>query len=144
MVVTTRGQATANQLRLRVLPLEDALQRADFVFLHAALEPATANLLDQRRLALMPADAILVNTARLGLIDQTAIAVALTSGRLGGLGLDARLEPQSPLRRFASDPRVLITPHVGWYSERSQRVLRQSAIKNSIDAYGTVAGRKAS
>ncbi|MDQ6709892.1 MAG: NAD(P)-binding domain-containing protein [Candidatus Dormibacteraeota bacterium] len=144
VVVTTRGQATANQLRLRVLPLEDALQRADFVFLHAALEPATANLLDQRRLALMPADAILVNTARLGLIDQTAIAVALTSGRLGGLGLDARLEPQSPLRRFASDPRVLITPHVGWYSERSQRVLRQSAIKNSIDAYGTVAGRKAS
>ena len=144
VVVTTRGRATAERLGLQIVPIEGALRSADFVFLHPALEAATVNLIDRRRLALLRPGAMLVNTARLGLIDQDAIAEALASERLSGLGLDARLEQDSPLRRFAGDPRVLITPHVGWYSERSARALRERAITNSIDAYGTAAGRKAS
>jgi len=144
VTVTTRGRATAERLGLPVVPLEAGLLSADFVFLHASLEPATVNLIDRRGLSMLPAGAILVNTARLGLIDQAAVAEALASDRLGGLGIDARLEHDSPLRRFAADPRVLITPHVGWYSERSARVLRERAIMNTIDAYGAGAGRKAS
>jgi D-3-phosphoglycerate dehydrogenase len=144
VTVTTRGRATAERLGLPVVPLEAGLLSGDFVFLHAALEPATVNLIDQRGLSMLPAGAVLVNTARLGLIDQGAVAAALASDRLGGLGIDARLEPDSPLRRFAGDPRVLITPHVGWYSERSARLLRERAIMNTIDAYGAGAGRKAS
>jgi D-3-phosphoglycerate dehydrogenase / 2-oxoglutarate reductase len=143
VTVTTRGRETAERMGLRVVPLEASLLSADFVFLHAALEPATVNLIDRRGLSMLPAGAVLVNTARLGLIDQGAVADAL-SDRLGGLGIDARLEADSPLRRFADDPRVLITPHVGWYSERSARVLRERAIMNTIDAYGAGAGRKAS
>jgi D-3-phosphoglycerate dehydrogenase / 2-oxoglutarate reductase len=144
LVVTTKGRATAERMGLPVVPIEASLLSADFVFLHAALEPATVNLIDRRGLSMLPAGAVLVNTARLGLIDQTAVAEALASDRLGGLGIDARLEPDSPLRRFASDPRVLITPHVGWYSERSARALRERAIMNTIDVYSAGAGRKAS
>jgi len=144
VTVTTRGRATAERMELPVVPLEASLLRADFVFLHAALEPATVNLIDRRGLSMLPAGAVLVNTARLGLVDQGAVAEALASDRLGGLGIDARLEADSPLRRFAGDPRVLITPHVGWYSERSARVLRERAIVNTIDAYGATAGRTAS
>jgi D-3-phosphoglycerate dehydrogenase len=144
VTVTTRGRETAERMGLPVVPLEASLVSADFVFLHAALEPATVNLIDRRGLSMLPADAVLVNTARLGLIDPGAVADALASDRLGGLGIDGRLEKDSPLRRFAGDPRVLITPHVGWYSERSARVLRERAIMNTIDAYGAGAGRKAS
>lgn len=144
VVVTSRGRATAERIGLPVVPLEDGLRSADFVFLHVALEPATVNLIDRRGLAMLPPGAVLVNTARLGLLDQGDVAEALASERLGGLGLDARLEQDSPLRRFASDPRVLITPHVGWYSERSARALRERTIINVIDAYSTAAGRKAS
>lgn len=144
VAVTTRGRATAERLGLPVVPLEASLLSADFVFLHLALEPTTANFIDRRGLSMLPAGAVLVNTARLGLIDQGAVAEALAAGRLGGLGIDARLELDSPLRRFAGDPRVLITPHIGWYSERSAHVLRERAIMNTIDAYSAGAGRKAS
>lgn len=144
VTVTTRGLETAERMGLPVVPLEAGLLSADFLFLHAALEPATANLIDRRGLSMLPAGAILVNTARLGLINQGAVADALGSDRLGGLGIDARLEADSPLRRFSDDPRVLITPHVGWYSERSARVLRERTIVNTIEAYGAGAGRKAS
>src|SRR4029077_6422839 len=94
---TTRGRETAERLGLPVVPLEAGLLSADFVFLHASLEPATVNLIDRRGLSMLPAGAILANTARLGLVDQGAAAEALASDRLGGLGIDARLEQDSPL-----------------------------------------------
>ena len=82
----------------------------------------------------MSAGAILVDTARLGLLDEGAVADALTSGRLAGVALDARLGPDSPLRRLLGDPRLLVTPHIGWYSERSAVELRRRTIEATIDA----------
>ncbi len=144
VAVTARGRTNAERIGLPTVAIEDGLRSADFVFLHAALEPATVNLMDRQRLALMPEGAILVNTARVDLMDQAAVAKALQTKRLGGLGLDARLDTRSPLRAFATDPSVLITPHVGWYSERSARLLREQAVARSIDAYRSAAARKAS
>ena len=141
VAVTTRGRENAERIGLPTVTLEDGLRSAQLVLLHAALQPTTVNLLDSARLASMPRGSILVNTARLGLIDQNAVAHELAAGRLGGFGLDARLEPTSPLRQFLSDPRVLITPHVGWYSERSARVLRERGVANSIEAYAKVTRR---
>jgi len=119
--------------RTTSLPLDDALAAADLVLLHLALTPETAGLVDDGRLEVMRPGAILVDTARLGLLDEAAVAGALESGRLGGLGLDARLAPDSPLVRFRGDPRVLVTPHVGWYSEASARVLRERTIADALE-----------
>lgn len=131
-VVTAHGAERARELGAEVVPLEEGLRRGEIVFLHAALTKQTARLIDRRRLAAMPAGAILVDTARLGLIDEAAVADALDSGRLGGLGLDARLAADSPLRRWLGDLRVLVTPHIGWYSERSAAALRARTIVDAI------------
>lgn len=143
--VTTRGVEKARRIGAKVVPLEEGLEAADFVFLHCALEAGTANLLDSARLGILKSWAILVNTARLGLLDQAAVADALKRGRLVGLGLDALLPPDSPLREFLDDPRVLVTPHVGWYSERSASLLRTEAVLRSIKTFETLtAGRSQS
>ena len=57
---------------------------------------------------------------------------ALDAGTLGGVALDAALAVDSPLRRFAHDPRVLITPHLGWYSEQSAAELRRRGIADAV------------
>jgi D-3-phosphoglycerate dehydrogenase len=132
--VTRRGREEAHALDVEVVSLEQGLARGDLIFLHASLDETTRGLIDAPRLALMRDPAILINTARLGLIDEQAVADTLAAGRLGGLGLDARLEPTSPLRRWAHDPRVLITPHVGWYSRESAAMLRSRAITQALDA----------
>jgi lactate dehydrogenase-like 2-hydroxyacid dehydrogenase len=75
---------------------------------------------------------ILINTARTGLIDQSAVVEELTSGRLAGFGLDAKLAPDSPLRKLIGDPRFLLTPHIGWYSARSARELREQTALAAI------------
>ncbi len=132
--VTRHGQEEARAAGAEVVPLEDGLAAADLVFLHAALDETTRHLIDERRLRLMQPGAILVNTARLGLIDEQAVAAAFDERRLGGLALDAKLEPDSPLIRFVGDRRLLVTPHIGWYSDESASVLRARAITIALDA----------
>jgi D-3-phosphoglycerate dehydrogenase len=131
-VVTEYGAADARANGLAVAPLEEALARAEIALLHCSLTEQTRGLIDRDRLSLMPRGAILVDTARLGLLDEAAVAGALDDGALGGLGLDASLPSESPLRRFAGDPRVLITPHLGWYSDSSATELRRRTIIDAL------------
>ncbi len=135
-VVTRHGVDDALAAGVAVAPLDEALERGDMVFLSCALTEETRGLIDERRLHAMRPGAILVNTARVGLLDEAAAAAALDAGTLGGLGLDASLAATSPLRRFASDPRVLITPHIGWYSEQSATELRRRAIADAVRMAG--------
>jgi len=139
-VVTEHGADEARSLGASVATLEQGLAGAGFVFLHAALSAETAAMIGRERLARMSPDTILVNTARIGLMDEAAVAEALAGGKLAGLGLDAKLAADSPLRRYLGDERMLLTPHVGWYSERSARELRRRTIQESIDAYDVVDG----
>ncbi|HYM95906.1 MAG TPA: NAD(P)-dependent oxidoreductase, partial [Candidatus Sulfotelmatobacter sp.] len=135
LVVTRHAAEAVARLGMKTASLGDALHEGDFVFLHASLDSSTAGLMNHERLSMVRPGAILVNTARLSLLDEDAVTDALETGQLGGLGLDARLPRESPLRHFAGDPRVLITPHIGWYSRRSAQALREQTIRRSIEAF---------
>jgi D-3-phosphoglycerate dehydrogenase len=133
VLAVTRRPDAAGALGATPVSLEEALGSADLVLLHVALTDETAQLIDARRLGLMQPGAILVDTARLGLLDEQAVADALDKHRLGGLGLDARLAPGSPLTRLVGDPRVVVTPHIGWYSEASAQTLRERTIGDALE-----------
>jgi D-3-phosphoglycerate dehydrogenase len=132
VVAVTAAGERADALGVRVVPLEEALAFADVITLHCALDDSTRRLIDEERLALVRPTAILVDTARLGLIDEGAVARALEERRLGGVALDGHLATDSPLRRFHGDPRLLVTPHLGWYSRDSADVLRRAAIRDAV------------
>jgi (S)-sulfolactate dehydrogenase len=104
--------------------LEELLAGADVVTLHVPLASATRGMLDARRLALMKPDAILINTSRGGIVDESALAAALRSGRLGGAALDVfAVEPLSAGSALAGCPNLLLTPHIaGLTREANVRV----------------------
>ncbi|MEZ5605104.1 MAG: hydroxyacid dehydrogenase, partial [Burkholderiaceae bacterium] len=100
--------------------LDALFGEVDVLSLHVPLTESTRGLVDAARLARMKPDAILVNTARGGVVDETALAAALRSGKLGGAALD--VFDDEPLRAgspLAGAPNLILTPHIGGVTRES-------------------------
>ncbi|MBC7976988.1 MAG: dehydrogenase, partial [Myxococcales bacterium] len=84
------------------------------ITIHCPLTAETRGLIDEAAFAAMRPGTLLVNCARGAVIDRTALANALTTGRLGGVGLDVHWnEPPDPADPIYADPRVVALPHIG-------------------------------
>jgi D-3-phosphoglycerate dehydrogenase / 2-oxoglutarate reductase len=105
--------------------LDELLARSDYVSLHCPLSAETRGLVNRERLARMKPSAYLINTSRGGLVDPAALAEALAAGRLAGAALDVQdPEPPDLGQPPWSDPRVIVTPHVAFYSTEATHELR--------------------
>lgn len=106
------------------LELDDLLAQADAVTLHVPLTSGTRHLLDAARIARMRPGAVLINTSRGGIVDETALAVALRGGHLGGAALDVfEQEPLPAGGPLAGAPNLILTPHIaGLTREANTRV----------------------
>lgn len=98
--------------------LGEALARADFVVILAPYTAANANMLSAEMLARMQAHAVLVNLGRGGLIDEKALRAQLAAGKLGAAALDVfEREPLPKDDPLWDTPRLLVTPHIGGFSD---------------------------
>jgi len=108
--------------------LDQLVRESDVVSIHATLAPATRGLIDVRRLALMKPTAYLINTARGPIVDEIALVDALANGRIAGAGLDVfdrePLPKDHPLTRL---PNVVLTPHLGWPTDRKYEEFANAA-----------------
>jgi glyoxylate/hydroxypyruvate reductase len=98
---------------LPITALDRALPETDFLLLACPLTPATRNLIDRRRLALLPPGAGVVNIGRGAVLDEEALADLLDAGHLGGAVLDVFAhEPLPSSHRLWRTRNLLLTPHV--------------------------------
>ena len=100
------------------VPLDELLTTSKVVSLHLVVTPATQQLLNAEKLALMQPGSLLVNTSRSALVDSVALVKALQKGQPGFAALDVfdhePLPLTEPLRQL---PNVLLTPHLGFVTE---------------------------
>src|SRR3954465_12272569 len=90
------GQAVARRgtgfwmevLHTRDTPLDELLERSDFVSLHAPLNDSTRGMIGERELRLMKDTAVLVNAARGPLVQADALERALRKGWIAAAALD--------------------------------------------------------
>jgi D-3-phosphoglycerate dehydrogenase len=113
----------------RPAPLHELLAACHAVSLHVALTPDTKGLIGAEELGLMPDGAVLVDTARPQLLDLDALRRELESGRLGGAALDViPVEPPTPEQPAPVWPRLVVTPHVAWYSKEAEEACYTRAV----------------
>lgn len=121
MTVTGVSSRTDAPGVTRIYPraqLAQALAGADFTVVLTPYAADTHHIIDAAALATMPATAHLINLARGGCVDEAAVAQALRDGTIAGAALDVfaqePLPAESPLW---SVPNLIITPHVGGFSD---------------------------
>jgi D-3-phosphoglycerate dehydrogenase / 2-oxoglutarate reductase len=117
-----------------LVDLDTVLADSDVLSLHAPLVNATRRMIDSAALDRMKPDALVVNAARGGLIDEAALAEAVCDGRIGGAAIDVfENEPLEPGSALRGHPRILLTPHMAFYSEDSLQDLQEKAARSVAD-----------
>ena len=116
-VLAVQRSSVPPQFAAAALPLErlhDALARSQHVVICLPNIERDRPLVAAAELAAMPRGSFLYNVSRAALLDYAALEAALTSGHLGGAGLDVfpeePLPPTSPLWQM---PNLIVTPHAG-------------------------------
>lgn len=87
--------------------IEEVLKAAEYVSVHVPLLPATRNLIDAQRLALMKSGGVLLNFSRDGICDTDAVLASLDAKRLRWYVCDF------PSERLQGQPQVIALPHLG-------------------------------
>lgn len=116
---------------VRAAALDDLLASCEAVSLHLPLTPETEGLIGEAELARLPEGAVLVDTARAQLVDLPALVRALESGRLGGAALDVLpVEPPTAEHPPPRAPRLIVNPHVAWYSEEAEEAVYRRPVES--------------
>ena len=114
-------------------PLDELLERSDFVSLHAPLTPETRGLIDDEQLQAMKPTAILVNTSRGGLVDTGALSRALANGWIAGAALDvADPEPIPQGHPLLDAPNLILNPHTASASIEARTAMADLAVDNLL------------
>ena len=115
--------------------VEEAVAEADAISLHAPLTADTRHIIGERTLPAMRRRPVIVNTSRGGLVDLEALARGLDDGTVGAAALDVTepepLPREHPLRKH---PRVVVTPHMSFYSAEAENELQRRAVDEVVRA----------
>jgi len=115
------------------VPLEELLERSDFVTLHCPLTPETRGLIGTEALRRMKPTAYLVNTARGPVVDTDALAAALRTGEIAGAALDVTdPEPLPGDHPLLDAPNLLVVPHVASATHATRGKMADMAVDNLL------------
>lgn len=138
LVDPTLTAEAAGQLDAELVPLDDAMRRAQIIAVHAPTLAQTHHMIGRRELRLMRDGAGLVNTARSWLVDEAALIDELRTGRISA-AIDVfdeePLAANSPLRTLRN---VVLTPHRA-AGTKEGRLRQGNIVTSEVEAF--VAGR---
>jgi len=113
--------------------LVELAKNSDFLVVIIPSTPQTQKIVNKAVIEGLGPNGILVNVARGAVVDEDALVEALTSGKLGGAGLDVFAnEPRVPEVLFGMD-NVVVQPHVGSATHETRRAMSQLVLDN-LDA----------
>ena len=118
---------------MKYVNLEKLLQNSDYITIHIPLNDATRGMISYKELGKVKKEAFLINTSRGGIVDEEALYNALRNNKLRGAALDVyKNEPlqETPLKELDN---VIMTPHIGAYTEEAIENMGTQAAQNLID-----------
>ena len=137
--------------------LNGILPEIDCMILSVPLNDETRGMINREALSKMKAGSVIINVARGPVVKEADLIDALSSGHLGGAGLDVvEVEPLHPTSPLWTMDNVIISPHIGAQSKyrvpdtirfvaaNIQRYLRGEEPLNVVDKHLGYPARKKS
>ncbi|MEH7380527.1 C-terminal binding protein [Bacillus sp. JJ1533] len=124
----------AEDMGVDLVELSELCKQSDFISIHTPLNKHTKGMFSFEEFNLMKKDACIINTARGPIIDEKALIEALEQKKIAAAALDVlEKEPINRDHPLIKMDNVLLTPHTAFYSEESERDLKQKTAQNVVD-----------
>ena len=132
-------------LPVQYVELDELFRRSDVISLHCPLTKETQHIINEESIAKMKDGVYLVNTSRGGLIHSESLIQGLLAGKFKGVGLDVyeeedgvfyedcstQIMQDEVLARLVTFPNVLITSHMGFFTEEAMKAIASETLKNA-------------
>ncbi len=135
VLATKRSRTSGEENGITFTDPDTLLRESDYVSFHCPLTPETNGMVDRDFISKMKTGAIIINTSRGAVLNESDVAEALNSGKLGGAGLDVlAVEPADPNNPLLKAKNCVITPHCAWTSKEARTRLMEILDKN-LDSF---------
>lgn len=130
-------KATLNERNVVKCELDEVLKKSDIITLHLPLNNETYNLINKDKLTLTKEGACIINTSRGGIVNEVDLISALKNGHIGGAALDVFENEPNFKKEFLTFPNVILTPHIGGFSQEGDEAMAVQVVENFLKIYKT-------
>jgi glyoxylate reductase len=128
-----RDAKAEKELGVVYAPLDELLQRSDYISLHIYYSSESHHLFNRGTFERMKPSSILINTARGAIVDPHALVWALKEKKIAAAGLDV-FDPEPipanhPIREMCN---VVLTPHIASASIETRKRMAIIAAENLL------------
>ncbi len=118
IVIRVQGTEQTIAVDIPTTDTSTLLRQSDIITIH--IPKADKPVIGKDELAILKKGVILINTARGGVFDEDALIEGLSSGQIGGAGLDVFVGEPTPRADILTHPKISLTPHVGGSTAEAQ------------------------
>jgi D-3-phosphoglycerate dehydrogenase len=127
-------RASASELGVKEVGLEELCGQADYISLHAALTDDSRGMVNKALIARMKPGVRIINAARGALINDEDLAEAIRSGQVAGAAVDVYAEEPPPADHpLIGLAGVIHTPHLGASTKEAQVAVAVQAAQQVVD-----------
>ena len=144
-----KDEKAAENLGFEYVSFEELCEKSDIISLHCPLTPETQYIINEKSLSKMKDGVIIINCSRGNLINTDDLIDALSSGKIGGVGLDVYENEEDfflkdmsgsyardkNLSLLISMPNVLITSHQAFFTSEALNKIASDTCQNISDIF---------
>ena len=144
-----KDEKAAEELGFKYVELDELYRESDIISLHCPLTKETEKIINEESVEKMKEGVIIINTRRGKLIDTDSLINRLSTGKIGGVGLDVYEDEEEfflndmsnsyirdkDLSILLSMPNVVITSHQAFFTKEALNKIASDTCKNIKDIF---------
>lgn len=144
-----KDEKAATEIGFEYVDLDTLYKQADIISIHCPLTKETENMINKDSISKMKEGVIIINTSRGKLINTDDLISELTTGKIGGVGLDVydnegdyflkdlsgSYKRDMNLSLLISMPNVIITSHQAFFTQEALNKIASDTFVNITDIF---------